>query len=430
MQSWNSWRRNLDHDQSPPLKGVGYVTGKDTVHPNLFAPAGAKNYWDWSAAPRAHPGQREHGTTSRSVTHLHRANTSLARREPRPPRPSSDKATRRLSVSTLSHEIAVTPTGLSLIGFTMLRAVSGILRTHRGRRGSGLGRHPAGAIALRRAGAVGLEAASTAPSPASAAVYRPVRSRPSTAWGITVSACAASLSLLAPVAQLSACAASLSPRPCGSTLSHLAGVGQCPLAIGHGRLVGLLAGVPDRRPVSPLSSTSACSGAGSGWHGCGWIADSAVNSEGLVPVALAFARACSAGPSPVWRIASVTRPRRSRGYRTERCLAGGRHHCGCAFGQVGSQPEPGPMGARSSLTGRWPQPASGLNRPVACSLSAGGAVLPPDTMQPTAQATRMPPARVPGGSGLGLITDCDHMGHGSGLARAGCARLTPAEQRA
>ena len=25
---------SLDHDQSPPLKGVGYVTGKDAVHPN------------------------------------------------------------------------------------------------------------------------------------------------------------------------------------------------------------------------------------------------------------------------------------------------------------------------------------------------------------------------------------------------------------
>ncbi len=92
-----------------------------------------------------------------------------------------------------------------------------------------------------------------------------------------------------------------------------------------------------------------------------------------MPVALAFARACSAGPSPVWRIASVTRPSRSRGYLTERGLTAGRHHYGCVLGHVGSQSGPGPMGASSSLTGQWPQPASGLNRPVACSLSAGNA---------------------------------------------------------
>jgi hypothetical protein len=74
-------------------------------------------------------------------------------------------------------------------------------------------------------------------------------------------------------------------RPCGSTLrcdasrpcgSTLAGVGQCPLAIGHGCLVLLLAGELDRRPVSPLSSTPACSGAGSGWHCRMQIADSTV----------------------------------------------------------------------------------------------------------------------------------------------------------
>ncbi len=41
----------------------------------------------------------------------------------------------------------------------------------------------------------------------------------------------------------------------------------------------------DSRSVSPLPSTSACSGAGSGWHGCqcGWIAVGAVYSEGLAP---------------------------------------------------------------------------------------------------------------------------------------------------
>ncbi len=38
---------------------------------------------------------------------------------------------------------------------------------------------------------------------------------------------------------LRSCASTL--RPCGSPLSDLAGVGQCPLAIGHGCLVGLLA---------------------------------------------------------------------------------------------------------------------------------------------------------------------------------------------
>ncbi len=46
-------------------------------------------------------------------------------------------------------------------------------------------------------------------------------------------------------------------RPCGSSL---AGVGQRPLAIGHGCPVGLRAGVPDRRPVSPLSSPSVAVG--------------------------------------------------------------------------------------------------------------------------------------------------------------------------
>jgi hypothetical protein len=46
-------------------------------------------------------------------------------------------------------------------------------------------------------------------------------------------------------------------RPCGSSL---AGVGHRALAIGHGCPVGLRAGVPDRRPVSPLSSPSGAVG--------------------------------------------------------------------------------------------------------------------------------------------------------------------------
>jgi hypothetical protein len=49
-----------------------------------------------------------------------------------------------------------------LIGCTILHAVSGILRTHRGRRGSGLRRHLAGVNAPRRAGAAGLDSVSSA----------------------------------------------------------------------------------------------------------------------------------------------------------------------------------------------------------------------------------------------------------------------------
>jgi hypothetical protein len=94
----------------------------------------------------------------------------------------------------------------------------------------------------------------------------------------------ASLTWTACTASTLACAALLFARV--ACLSHLAGVGHCSLAIGqfgHGRSVGLLARVLDRRSVSPLPSTSACSGAGSGWHGCEWIAVGAVYSEGLAP---------------------------------------------------------------------------------------------------------------------------------------------------
>ncbi len=55
------------------------------IRRHLFAPAGAKNNWDWSAAPRAHPGQRGHWTKSGSVTLLRRASTALPKSGPRPP---------------------------------------------------------------------------------------------------------------------------------------------------------------------------------------------------------------------------------------------------------------------------------------------------------------------------------------------------------
>ena len=121
---------------------------------------------------------------------------------------------RWLSVS-LTLATAEAPTVLSLIGCTRLRAVSGILRTQRGRRGSG---------------GVGLLAGTDSAGPGQCGrpglhllrvILSPLRLKPAS-------------------------------RPCGSTL---AGVGQCPLAIGHGCPAGLRTGVPDRRPVSPLSSS-------------------------------------------------------------------------------------------------------------------------------------------------------------------------------
>jgi hypothetical protein len=91
---------------------------------------------------------------------------------------------------------------------------------------------------------------------------------------------------------------------------------------------GLLAVVPDQtRPQRRCRCHQRAAG-GRSWAGTdhGWYSRRVVFLEGLVPVVLAFARACSAGPSPVWRIASVTWPRRSRGHRTERGPTAGRHH--------------------------------------------------------------------------------------------------------
>jgi hypothetical protein len=55
------------------------------IRRHLFAPAGAQNNWDWDAAPRARPGQREHRTKSGFAALLHRASTSLPKSGPRPP---------------------------------------------------------------------------------------------------------------------------------------------------------------------------------------------------------------------------------------------------------------------------------------------------------------------------------------------------------
>ncbi len=144
-------------------------------------------------------------------------------------------------------------------------------------------------------------------------------------------------------------------------LSPLACVGHCSLAVGHGPSAGLPVGVPDRLPVSPLSSPRACSGAGPGWHGCGWIAASAVLSEGLAAgaVALVLAFALSAGPSPWWRIASGARLRRSRGYRAERGqpagprITAGVHMVKRQPAQTGPPAARVKLATRSSRESRW-----------------------------------------------------------------------------
>jgi hypothetical protein len=189
---------------------------------------------------------------------------------------------------------------LSLIGCTRLRAVSGILRTQRGRRGSrGAGQHAgtgsAGPCRRGRPGPISTDLAS----------------RP----------CGSSLPL-APVAQVSRSLLWFNPRPCGSTL---AGVGQCPTATGHGCPAGLRAGVPDRRSVSPLSSSLGAVGRAR--------AGAAVRRSPSAPL---FGGPATVGAGPlmcadswavtVWRIASAVRPCQSRGHRTEQGLPVPRQH--------------------------------------------------------------------------------------------------------
>jgi hypothetical protein len=241
--------------------------------------------------------------------------------------------------------------------------------------------------------------------------------------------------------------ASVSGGPTSSMLSPSVGVGHSPLAVGLGPSAGLLVGVPDRRPVSPLSSPRACSGAGPGWHGCGWIAVSAALSEGPAPWRWSLFGRC---PSPVGR-------RRGDGSPAARGCAGHGDTGPSAACQLvraslrvciwsnGSQPEPG----------LWPP--GQVVRKVEPGVALGGHGHAHPFKSATDQLTRgmrrrsriryqlLPPPQAPGpwapgGRGLGCwhrdwqardlgaITahhdDCS--GHGAGLARADCDRLTRA----
>jgi hypothetical protein len=178
----------------------------------------------------------------------------------------------------------------------------------------------------------------------------------------------------------------VAPRPRGSTPrcgasrpngSSLAGVGHRPLAIGHGCLVGLRAGVPDRRPVSPLSSSPACSGAGTGWHCRSQIADSTVLLGGPATLGAGPLLCADSWAVTLWRIASVARLRRSRGHRAERGqpVLSAQHHCGCSPGQVGVRPVPGRSRPGRERCPNWSAPRAPVSTRSPHSLASGSTLL-------------------------------------------------------
>ena len=126
---------------------------------------------------------------------------------------------------------------------------------------------------------------------------------------------------------------------------------------------GLLAAVSDQtRPQRRCRCHRRAAG-GRSWAGTdhGWYSRRVVILEGLVPWHWPSPVRVSAGLPPVWQISSVTRPRRSRGYRTERGPTAGRHHCGRRLGGAGShlvRAYPGP-GAALGGPGSNPLPSSG-----------------------------------------------------------------------
>jgi hypothetical protein len=116
-------------------------------------------------------------------------------------------------------------------------------------------------------------------------------------------------------------------------------------------------------------------------------------------------------------------------------------HRGCAFGQVAVSPNR--ASGRPGQVGRKVKPgvalggqghAHPINRPLASSLAAGGATV--GCVTSYCHPSQTPGARAPGGCrlgcrywqarDLGAITAHDCSGHGAGLARADCDRLTRA----
>ncbi len=212
-----------------------------------------------------------------------------------------------------------------MIGCTILRAVSGILRTQCGRRGNGpreatytASSRPCGSALSHLVGVGGQPLAMGRGRSAWGARYR-ARSNQAPASLPSPSACSGRRdwagkdcgwlsarrvlyltrpplwlyyrpggSLLAPVAHLLAPVAHLPPswlfnaprRPCGSTLCpggstlpHLAGVGGQPLAMGHGRSAwGARYRARSNQAPASLPPLSACSGRRD-WAGkdCGWL---------------------------------------------------------------------------------------------------------------------------------------------------------------
>jgi hypothetical protein len=152
----------------------------------------------------------------------------------------------------------------SLIGCTTLIAVSGILQTHPGRRGSGPG--PLGRVGLRPYPTPPPGPSCVQPALGRAGMGGPGRHLRHFPWPpVQLGTVPTASGRSGPGGPVITSATGPSP-PCGRGGAHcafslLAGVGRCPLANSRGS-AGLPVGAPDRRHASPLMSPQ---GAAVGW---------------------------------------------------------------------------------------------------------------------------------------------------------------------